>query len=71
VTFGSVTWELKEMKGRLEVFRSDPSRLGPTYEEIKLVDRIVELNHREEIMWKQWSRITWLAEGDENTLFFI
>ena len=35
-----------------------------------MVDRIVELNYREEIMWIQQSRIAWLTEGDRNTRFF-
>jgi len=29
-----------------------------------------EILLREELMWKQRSQITWLKQGDENTIFF-
>ena len=48
--FGEVRKELKELHGRLVVLREEPTRLGPSYEETKICDRIVELNHREETM---------------------
>jgi len=60
-TFGSVKRELKGLKEDLERLRSDSHRLGPSHEEIKIAG-IVELNHREEVMWKQCSRVTWLTE---------
>ena len=44
--------ELKKLNLRLEDLRSKPMQTGPSHEEIKTVDRIVELNYREEIMWK-------------------
>jgi hypothetical protein len=69
-TFGNVKRELKGLKEDLERLHSDSHRLGPSHEERKITDRIVELNHREEIMWKQCSRVTWLTEGDRNTRFF-
>jgi hypothetical protein len=69
-TFGSVQREIKELMARLDGLRSDQQRIGPSHEEIKIVDRLVELRFREETMWRQRSRIQWLTEGDKNTHFF-
>ena len=70
-SFGHVRRELKALNEELERMRSDTTRAGgPSHAEIKVVERIMELNHREEIMWKQRSRIMWLTEGDRNTRFF-
>jgi hypothetical protein len=69
-TFGHVRKETRELKSRLETLRGQPHRLGPSHEELKIVERLLELNHREETMWRQRSRVKWLAEGDRNTHFF-
>jgi hypothetical protein len=45
-------------------------RLAPSHEELKIVERLMELNQREEVMWRQRARIQWLAEGDRNSRFF-
>ena len=57
-SFGSVTRELKKLNARLEHLCFKPMWTGPSHEEIKTVDRIMELNYREEITWKQHSPIT-------------
>jgi DNA-binding helix-hairpin-helix protein with protein kinase domain len=68
-TFGNVRRETRELKKRLEVLRARLDRLGPSHEKLKIVKRLMELNHREEVMWRQRARIQWLAEGDRNSLF--
>ena len=68
--FGHVRLELKCLREELEKLQSDPSRTGPSHREIKITDKIVELSHREEIMWQQRSIITWLTARDRNTRFF-
>ena len=51
--FGQVRSELRTLKRRLEELRSEPNRQGPSYEELKVQNRIVEINYREEVMWRQ------------------
>jgi hypothetical protein len=57
----SKSWFLSKTKKNLS--KSWPpfviSRID--YRELKVVDRIVQLQHREETMWRQRSRIQWLA----------
>jgi hypothetical protein len=69
-TFGHVRLELQKFKEELDKLQSDPHRSGPSHAEIKITDRIVELNHREKLMWQQRSRIRWLTVGDKKTSFF-
>ena len=69
-TFGSVRGEISKLKKDLNRLRNDPARSGPSAAEIKINDRLIELYLREELMWRQRSRIEWLSAGDKNTHFF-
>ncbi|XP_073354989.1 uncharacterized protein [Aegilops tauschii subsp. strangulata] len=69
-TFGLVQKEIKALTAELERLRSEPTRVGPTLAELKVNEKLVEWYHREELMWRQRSRIEWLSAGDRNTRFF-
>ena len=49
-TFGSVRQEQRSLRQKLAMLRADPLRLGPSEEERKVEERMVELAYREEIM---------------------
>ena len=44
--------EIKKLKRDLEILRGVPGRLGPSHDELKISERLVELYYREEILWK-------------------
>ncbi|XP_040245695.1 uncharacterized protein [Aegilops tauschii subsp. strangulata] len=69
-TFGSVRKEIKSLKHELDHLRSDPARSAPSHVELKINEKLIELYHREELMWRQLSRLEWLSAGDKNTRFF-
>lgn len=69
-TFGIVRKEIKSLKLELERLRSIPDRTAPTHVELKINEKLVELYHREELMWRQRARLEWLSAGDRNTRFF-
>ncbi|XP_073351907.1 uncharacterized protein [Aegilops tauschii subsp. strangulata] len=68
--FGSVRGEIRRLKKELERLRSEVPRAGPTHAETKINDRLIELYLREELMWRQRSRVEWLSAGDRKYSLF-
>ncbi|CAM8943394.1 unnamed protein product [Rhodiola kirilowii] len=69
-SFGNVGNQLRKLKDELADVRQGMRTRYSVVKEKSLANEIDEWLIREETMWAQRSRISWLSEGDNNTRFF-
>ncbi|KAL9690014.1 hypothetical protein QQ045_010407 [Rhodiola kirilowii] len=68
--FGNVNSQLKRLNGELDAVRQGLRSHETIDNEKRIAKEIDEWLVREEFMWAQRSRVSWLGEGDNNTKFF-
>ncbi|KAL9672534.1 hypothetical protein QQ045_028785 [Rhodiola kirilowii] len=65
--FGNVQTKINSLKKEIAEVQAQVESVG---REAELTNMIDEWLHREEILWQQRSRVTWLQDGDNNSKFF-
>lgn len=69
-TFGKFHLRIKNLNDQLETLSKMERSEEVIANEMNLSTELDECLAREELLWKQRSRMDWLKEGDKNTTFF-